>query len=68
MATKTVMKFEGETYYSMATAAKLLGTTTTKLREIIGAEKFEYRNFKENGPLWVKAVDIQNYLKNRISP
>lgn len=65
MAVKTQMVFEGELYYSMPAAARLLGTTTTKLKQIIGPEAIEYRNFRVNGALWVNAKDLANYLRRR---
>lgn len=63
MAAKTQMMHEGKLYYSMAAAARLLGTTTTKLKQIIGPEGIEYCNFRVNGPLWVSASDIANFLR-----
>lgn len=65
MAVKTQMLHEGKLYYSMPAAARLLGTTTTKLKQIIGPEAIEYCNFRINGPLWVNAQDIANYVRRR---
>lgn len=65
MAAKTQMMHEGKLYYSMPAAARVLGTTTTKLKEIIGPEGIEYRNFRVNGALWVSAQDLADYVRRR---
>jgi hypothetical protein len=65
MAAKTHMLHEGKLYYSMPAAARLLATTTTKLKQIIGPEGIEYCNFRINGPLWVSALDIDNFLRRQ---
>ncbi len=65
MAVKTQMMHEGKLYYSMPAAAKLLGTTTTQLKQIIEPEGIEYCNFRVNGPIWVSATDLANYLRRR---
>jgi hypothetical protein len=65
VAAKTQMMHEGKLYYSMPAAAKLLGTTTTKLKQIIEPEGIEYCNFRVNGPLWVSAQDLVSYLRRR---
>lgn len=65
MAVKTQRMHEGKLYYSAPAAARLLGTTTTKLKQIIGPESIEYRNFCVNGALWVSAQDLADYLRRR---
>lgn len=65
MAVKTQKMHEGRLYYSVPAAARLLGTTTTKLKQIIGPEGIEYRNFCVNGALWVSARDLADYLRRR---
>jgi len=65
MASKTQMMHEGKLYYSMPVAARLLGTTTTKLKQIIGPEGIEFCNFRINGPLWINASDVESYLRRR---
>lgn len=63
MATKNQITHEGKLYYSMPAAARLLGTTTTKLKQIIEPEGIEYCNIRVNGPIWVSAHDIAGYLR-----
>ncbi len=65
MVAKTQMMREGKLYYSMPAAARLLGTTTTKLKQIVELESIEYCNFKVNGPLWVNALDLANFSRRR---
>lgn len=65
MVARTQMMHEGKLYYSMPAAARLLGTTTTKLKQIIGPEGIEYCNFRVNGPLWVSALGLANFLRRR---
>lgn len=56
---------EGKLYYSMPAAARVLGTTPTKLKQLIEPEGIEYRNFRVNGVLWVNAQDILSHLRRR---
>ena len=65
MAAKIQVTHEGKLYYSMPAAAKLLGMTTTKLKQIIEPEGIGYRNFRVNGQIWVNASDIANYRRRR---
>lgn len=65
MLAKTQMMHEGKLYDSMPAAARLLGTTTAKLKQIIGPEGIEYCNFRVNGPLWLSAQDLAGYLHRR---
>lgn len=65
MAAKTQLMHEGKLYYSMPAAAKLLGTTTTKLKQIIVPQGIEFCNFRVNGPLWVNAQDLASYMRRR---
>lgn len=63
MASKTQLMHEGKLYYSLPAAARVLGTTTTKLKQIIGPECIEYRNFRVNGKIWVSASDLASYMR-----
>lgn len=65
MAPKTQMLQEGKLYYSLPAAARLLGTTTTRLNKMLVPEGIEYCNFRVNGPLWVNAQDLEGYLRRR---
>lgn len=65
MAVKTQKMHEGKLYYSMPAAARLLGTTTPKLKQLLIPEGFEWANFRVNGPIWVSAESIAGYLSRR---
>lgn len=52
----------GKAYVSVPEAARLIGTTATKLKEIAVAEGLHFQNFRANGRLWIGAEDINAYL------
>ncbi len=56
---------DGVKYYSMSTAAKLLGTTTTKLKQIMEAEGISWTNFQVNGRIWVEAESLLRCLRRK---
>lgn len=62
MTKKSVTVIESVTYYRLSTAAKLLGTTVKNFTEIAGIERIDFRNFKENGPLMVRADDLKRIM------
>ena len=49
---------EGHTYYSVSEAAKFLGTTTPKVREMMGNGILEWAQFRENGKLFVSSQSL----------
>lgn len=65
MAAKTQTTHEGKLYYSIPATAKLLGMTTTKLKQIMVQEGIEVCNFRVNGALWVSAADISSYMRRK---
>ena len=65
MAAKTQMMHQGKLYYSVAAAAKLLGISRPKLKQLIGPEGIEYCNVRANGAIWVSSQDINSYLRRR---
>jgi len=65
MAAKTQIVHEGKIYYSVSATARLLGTTTTKLKQIIAVEGFEWQNFRVNGPIWIGAESINSYMRRK---
>jgi hypothetical protein len=67
MAVKTQLMHEGKLYYSVAATARLLGTTTPKLRQLIIPEGLEWANFRINGPIWISAESVASYLRRRQS-
>lgn len=67
MAAKTQVMHEGKLYYSVAAAAKLLGTTSPKLKQIMVPEGFEWTNFRVNGPIWISAESIVSYMRRKVA-
>ncbi|MFA7399645.1 MAG: hypothetical protein WCZ98_04095 [Sideroxydans sp.] len=65
MAAKNQVVHEGKIYYSMAATARLLGTTTTKVKQLIVPEGLEWTNIRVNGPIWIGAESIASYLKRK---
>lgn len=55
---------KGETYYSVADAAKYLGTRADKIREMMGNGTLQYKQLKTNGPLLILATSLV-YKKER---
>lgn len=62
MAVKTQKMHEGKLYYSMPAAARLLGTTTPKLKQLLIPEGFEWANFR------VKRTNLGQCRKHRWIP
>lgn len=58
---KNARVHEGKIYFSIPEAARMLGTTTTKLSQIATAEKLEFTNLKVNGKLWVSEISLNAY-------
>lgn len=65
MAAKNQIIHEGKVYYSFAAAARLLGTTTPKLKQILIPEDIEFLNLRVNGPLWVSADDLIRFIERK---
>ncbi len=55
----------GTVYYSVAGTAKLLFTTKTKVKEIMGRGDLEWTQFGLNGQLFVSATSIAAYSKRQ---
>jgi len=65
MTTKKATTCGGHLYYSVPTTAKLIGTTTTKLKSIALAEGMQFENLRVNGKLWIRADSVDAYLSRR---
>ena len=48
----------GSTYYSVADAARYLGTTTPKVRGMMGDGSLEWAQFRANGKLFITAKSL----------
>jgi hypothetical protein len=56
---------EGKPYYSVADAAKLLGTNASKVRELMGSGQLEWNQTRLNGRLIVDADSIVRYREQQ---
>lgn len=63
--TKNSMSHEGKVYYTVPCVARMLGTTTTKLKQIAEAEGLEFQNFRVNGRLWISAKSVDEYTRRQ---
>lgn len=53
----------GKAYYTVAAAARLLGTTTPKIREMMGRGELEWTQLRVNGRLRIPAEGIIAYQR-----
>ncbi len=65
MAIKTQIVHDGKIYYSVPATAKLLGTTTPKVRQLMEPEKLDWQNFRVNGGIYISAESIIAYMRRR---
>lgn len=65
ISAKNSMGRNGKIYHSVPETARLLGTTTTKLKQFAHAEGLEFENFKANGKLWISDESVQAYLRRQ---
>lgn len=61
MATKHTIAVEGKIYFTIPEAARLLGTTTTKLKRIAVQEGLDFQNFRPNGKLYISEENVNAY-------
>jgi hypothetical protein len=60
---KNQILHEGKLYYSMGHTAATLGTTVPKLKRTMIETGLDWANFRDNGPIWISAQSIVDYLK-----
>lgn len=60
---KSSIIHEGKLFYSVSAVAKLIGTTPEKVRQLVNREGLEWANFRVNGPIWVEADGVHEYLR-----
>lgn len=65
---KTMKKIvhKGKTYYSQAEAARYLGTTTLKVREMMADSSLESEQLRVNGRILITAESLVNKKYARI--
>ena len=65
MKAKDKIVIEGKAYYSVAATARLLATTTAKVREKMGSGELEWTQIRTNGRLFISATSILSYEKRK---
>lgn len=56
---KKIVK-DGAAYYTVGDAAKYLGTTATKIRELLGSGELEMAQLRVNGKILVTAKSLSD--------
>jgi hypothetical protein len=57
------LKRRGKTYYSVGRAAKMLGTNTAKVKELMANGDLEWLNLQVNGPLYIPEDSLLAYQR-----
>ena len=52
---------DGRIFYTVNDAARMLGTSVTKVRELMGSGKLEWTQFKVNGKLFVSGDSLVKF-------
>jgi hypothetical protein len=52
------IEHNGQVYYSVGGAAKVLHTNTAKVKQLMGDGTLEWLNLKTNGPLYISATSV----------
>ena len=65
MPAKSSFVHDGEIYYTVGATARLLSTTATKVRGMMGRGELEWKQFRVNGRLLIPAKSIVAYTKRR---
>jgi hypothetical protein len=62
---KTNVELEGQIYCKVSAAAKLLGTTPAKIRQLMGDGTLEWTQARVNGQIVVSRDSLVRYMKVR---
>ena len=60
---KTSVIIDGQVYYKVSVAAKLLRTTPAKVRKLMGDESLEWSQARVNGSIVVSQKSLVRYMK-----
>ena len=59
---------EGRAWYTVPGAARLLHTTTARVREVMGQGQVEWRQLKTDGKLLVSVESLLSYEQRKTVP
>jgi hypothetical protein len=57
---------EGKTYYAVGATARLLGTNTLKVKQLMSDGSLEWSNLRMNGPLYISEASILGYQRKQL--
>jgi hypothetical protein len=56
---------DGRVYFTVGAAAKFLGTTATKVKEMMSCGDLEWTQFRVNGRVYISASSVDSYLRRK---
>ena len=62
---KVVVEIDGKVYCRVSAAAKLLGTTPGKIRQLMGNGTLEWNQAKANGPILVSRESLVRFMESK---
>lgn len=65
MPTNDKIVHKGKAYYSIGATARILSTTSAKVREIMGRGELDWTQMRVNGRQLISAESIVRYEKRR---
>ena len=65
---KTSIEIDGKVYCKVSAAAKLLGTTPGKIRQLMGNGTLDWAQARVNGPVVVSRESLVRYMMSRTTP
>jgi hypothetical protein len=68
MPAKGKINHQGKAWLSVASAARQLGTTTGKVRELMGRGELAWAQPRANGKLYISAESVVAYEKGKSPP
>jgi len=68
VATSGRVIHKGKAYYSVGEAARMFGTTATKVRGMMGRGDVEWTQLRVNGRLLIPAESIVAYKRRAMGP
>jgi len=62
---RDTVNHDGKVYFTVGGASRAIGTTTAKVRALMGQGLLEWAQFKVNGKLMVSSESLVAYMKTR---
>jgi hypothetical protein len=61
------VEYDGEIYYSVPTAARLLKTNVVYVKKLMGTGELEWQNFLVNGPIYISQASIRRWQEKYLA-